>query len=90
MRSLPPEEGGSSGGSERGTNCVFTGDAKVDTRLWREKVVTCVYVCVCVSACKSKWFPMKHDWIRPEKPFENRKCCGRAVGEGLEVFERRR
>lgn len=43
--------------------------------------MTCVYVCVCVSACKSKWFPMKHDWIRPEKPFENRKCCGRAVGE---------
>lgn len=61
------------------TNSVFTGDAKVDTRLRRENVVTCVYVCVCVSACKSKWFPMKHDWIRPEKPFENRKCCGREL-----------
>lgn len=39
--------------------------------------MTCVFVCV--SACKSKWFPMTYNCIGPEKPFKNRKCCGREM-----------
>lgn len=53
MRWLSPAKGGSRGGSERGTNCVLTGEAKVDARLQGENC-DCVCVCVCVCRCMQK------------------------------------
>lgn len=85
MRSLTSEGGGSSVAQNAELTVVWLGMLTV-TPDW-EKVVACVFV----SACKSKWFPKKHGWIWPEKPFEEQKRCWvRDVGTGLEVFTRGR